>query len=68
MYLKEEREKAIKLYIKYNKCASDVIHKLGYPDRSTLVKVKAARNDSLHIKTQALLAETTLYFWGAWSP
>jgi hypothetical protein len=38
MYSKEEREKAIKLYIKYNKCAADVIHELGYPDRNTLVK------------------------------
>jgi putative transposase len=38
MYSKEKREKAIKLYIKYNKCASDVIHELGCPDRSTLVK------------------------------
>jgi putative transposase len=38
MYSKEEREKAVKLYIKYNKCAADVIHELGYPDRNTLVK------------------------------
>lgn len=37
MYSKEEREKAIKLYIKYGKCAADVIRKLGYPDRKTLV-------------------------------
>ena len=36
MYSKEEREKAIKLYIKYDKCAADVIHELGYPDRKTL--------------------------------
>jgi len=38
MYSKEEREKAIKLYIKYGKCAADVIRELGYPDRKTLVK------------------------------
>lgn len=38
MYSKEEREKAIKLYIKYDKCAADVIRELGYPDRKTLVK------------------------------
>ncbi len=36
MYSKEEREKAIRLYIKYDKCATDVIHGLGYPDRKTL--------------------------------
>ena len=36
MYSKEEREKAIKLYIKYGKCAADVIRELGYPDRKTL--------------------------------
>ena len=38
MYSKEEREKAIKLYIKYGKCGADVIRELGYPDRKTLVK------------------------------
>lgn len=48
MYSKEEREKAIKLYIKYDKSvklyikydksAATVIRELGYPDRSTLVK------------------------------
>ena len=37
MYSKEEREKAISLYIKYDKCVADVIHKLGYPDRKTLI-------------------------------
>ena len=38
MYSKEEREKAIRLYIKYDKCAADVIRELGYPDRKTLRK------------------------------
>ena len=28
--------KAIELYIKYDKCAADVIHELGYPDRKSL--------------------------------
>jgi len=32
MYSKEDREKAIMLYIKYNKFAADVIRKLGYPE------------------------------------
>jgi len=36
MYSKEKCEKAIKLYIKYDRCAADVIHELGYPDRKTL--------------------------------
>lgn len=36
MYLREERMKAIELYIKYDKGAADVIHELGYPDRNTL--------------------------------
>jgi len=38
MYSKEKREKAIKLYIKYDKCAADVIRELGYPDRKTLTR------------------------------
>jgi len=36
MYSREERMKAIRLYIKYNKSASDAIRELGYPDRKTL--------------------------------
>jgi putative transposase len=37
MYSKEEREKAIMLYIKYDKSAAAVIRELGYPDRTTLI-------------------------------
>ncbi len=29
MHLREKRTKAIELYIKYNKCAADVINELG---------------------------------------
>ena len=36
MYSREKRMKAIELYIKYDKCAADVIHELGYPDRKSL--------------------------------
>ena len=36
MYSKEERQKAVDLYIKYGKRASAVIRELGYPDRKTL--------------------------------
>jgi len=36
MYSREERMRAIRLYIKCNKSASDAIRELGYPDRKTL--------------------------------
>lgn len=36
MYSREKRMKAIELYIKYDKCAADVINELGYPNRGTL--------------------------------
>ena len=36
MYSIEKKEKVIKLYIKYDKCATDVIRELGHPDRKTL--------------------------------
>ncbi|MGE5614959.1 MAG: hypothetical protein ACM3XR_11210 [Bacillota bacterium] len=36
MHSKEEHEKAIMLYIKYDKCTADVIRELGYLDRKTL--------------------------------
>jgi len=36
MYSKEQRIKAIKLYIKYDKCIADVICELGYPSRKSL--------------------------------
>lgn len=29
-------KKAVELYMKYDKCASDVVHELGYPNRKTL--------------------------------
>ena len=38
MYSREKRKKAIELYIKYDKCAADVNHELGYPDRKTLTR------------------------------
>ena len=37
MYSREERMKAIELYIKYDRCAADVTRELGYPDRKSLV-------------------------------
>jgi putative transposase len=37
MYSREERVKAIELYIKYDRCAADVTRELGYPDRKSLV-------------------------------
>ena len=38
MYSREERTKAIKLYIKYDHCVADVIRELGYPNYNTLKK------------------------------
>ena len=38
MYSKEQRMKAIELYIKYDKSAADVIRELGYPSRKLLPK------------------------------
>lgn len=32
-YGKEQRDGAVGLYIRYERCAVDVIHELGYPDR-----------------------------------
>lgn len=36
MYSREQRMKAIRLYIKYDKCRVDVIRELGYPSRNLL--------------------------------
>ena len=36
MYSREERMKAVELYIKYDKSAAAAIRELGYPDRHTL--------------------------------
>ena len=36
MYSKEERQKAVDLYIKYGKRAATVVRELGYPNRHTL--------------------------------
>ena len=44
MYSREERTKAIELYIKYDRCAADVARELGYPDRKSLVRSSAPSN------------------------
>lgn len=36
MYSREERMRAVELYIKYDKSAADAIRELGYPNRHTL--------------------------------
>ena len=36
MYSKEERQKAVDLYIKYGKRAATAVSELGYPNRHTL--------------------------------
>lgn len=38
MYSREQRMKAINLYIKYDKCIADVIHELDYPTSKSLTK------------------------------
>ena len=35
-YSKERRDRAVDLYIRYERCAADVIHELGYPSRGML--------------------------------
>lgn len=35
-YGKEQRDRAVDLYIRYERCAADVIHELGYPGRGML--------------------------------
>lgn len=35
-YGKEQRDGAVGLYIRYERCAVDVIHELGYPGRGML--------------------------------
>jgi transposase-like protein len=36
MYSEEDRKRAIELFIKYDKCITQVIHELGYPTRQSL--------------------------------
>lgn len=38
MFWREARKRALELYVKYDKCASDVIRELGYPSAVTLRK------------------------------
>ena len=35
-YSKEQRDRAVDLYVKYGCCAADVIRELGYPSRTIL--------------------------------
>ena len=32
-YTREQRQRAVELYVKYECCAADVIRELGYPSR-----------------------------------
>lgn len=38
MYSREERMKAVELYMKYDKSAAAALRELGYPDRKTVRK------------------------------
>ena len=35
-YSKEQRDRAVDLYVRYERCAADVIRELGYPSRGAL--------------------------------
>ena len=35
-YNREQRDRAVDLYVRYERCAADVIHELGYPSRGML--------------------------------
>ncbi|VUX35294.1 Uncharacterised protein [Bifidobacterium longum subsp. infantis] len=36
-YSKEQRDRAVDLYVRYERCAADVIRELGYPSRGALL-------------------------------
>lgn len=42
-YSREQRDRAVDLYIKYERCAADVIHELGYPSKGALLSWYADR-------------------------
>ena len=42
-YSREQRGRAVDLYIKYERCAADVIRELGYPSKVTLLSWYADR-------------------------
>ena len=38
-YTREQRQRAVELYVKYEGCAADVIRELGYPSRDVFRQV-----------------------------
>ena len=42
-YSREQRDRAVDLYIKYERCAADVIRELGYPSKVALLSWYADR-------------------------
>ena len=42
-YSREQRDRAVDLYIKYEHSAADVIHELGYPSKGALLSWYADR-------------------------
>lgn len=42
-YSREQRDRAVDLYIKYERCAADVIRELGYPGKGVLLSWYADR-------------------------
>ncbi|MDD4402634.1 MAG: hypothetical protein PHI24_12325 [Desulfitobacteriaceae bacterium] len=51
MYSREERMTTIELYIKYEKCAADVIRELGYTCRHLLPRLGGACPVDFYIKS-----------------
>ena len=42
-YSREQRDRDVDLYVKYERCAADVIHELGYPSKGALLSWYADR-------------------------
>lgn len=42
-YSREQRDRAVDLYVKYERCAADVIRELGYPSKGALLSWYADR-------------------------
>ena len=47
-YSREQRDRAVDLYIKYERCAADVIRELGYPSKGVLLTWYADRLEEEH--------------------
>ena len=72
MYSYEERMKAVKLFIKYDKSCMAVINELGYPCRGTLLawyKEFSRKGDLNHVRMRRYSKVEFFYgrSWRGWS-